>query len=80
MPAQITRWARALPSRGNFSMNPNAVHKPETKHDHQHEGAAVTDQRQRHAGDGQQSDGHSHILKDARENKRRDPNNQKKPN
>jgi len=60
-------------------MDPNAVHKAETKHDHQHEGAAVTDQRQRHAGNWQQRDGHSDILKDACEDKRRDPNGQKKP-
>ena len=61
-------------------MDPNAVHEPETEHDHQHEGAAVTDQWQRHAGDWQQRDGHSDVLENTRENERRDPNDQKKPN
>ena len=45
-------------------MDPNAVHKPEAKHDHQHEGAAVTDQWQWYAGDRQQRDRHSHVLED----------------
>lgn len=58
-------------------MNPNAVHKPEAKHDHQHEGAAITDQWQWYSGDGEQSDRHSHVLEDTRENERSDPNNQK---
>src|SRR6059058_818336 len=64
-------------SRGNFSMDPNAVHKPETKHDHQHKGAAVTNQWQWHTRDGKQGNRHSHVLEDVRENKCRDSDNQK---
>src|SRR2546430_6665100 len=64
-------------SRGNFSMDPKAVHKPETKHDHQHKGAAVTNQWQWHTRDGKQSNRHSHVLEDVRENKCRDSDNQK---
>src|SRR2546423_8699213 len=64
-------------SRGNFSMDPNAVHKAETKHDHQHKGAAVTNQWQWHTRDGKQSNRHPHVLEDMREDERRDPDNQK---
>ena len=58
-------------------MDPNAVHKAETKHDHQHKGAAVTNQWQWHTRDGEQSNRHSHVLEDMREDERRDPDNQK---
>ena len=76
-PVDPQRDALAAALRGNFSMNPNAVHKPEAKHDHQHKGAAVTDQWQRYTGDRQQRDRHSHVLEDVREDERRDPDNQK---
>ena len=58
-------------------MDPNAVHKAETKHDHQHKGAAVTDQRQWDASNWEQSNRHSHVLENVREDERRDPDNQK---
>src|SRR5215471_18835490 len=58
-------------------MDPNAVHEAETKHDHQHKGAAVANQRQRYTRDGEQSDRHSHVLEDVCEDERRDPDNQK---
>src|SRR5438094_4881470 len=58
-------------------MDPNAVHESETKHDHQHQRTAVTDQRQRHTGDWQHRNGHSHVLENVRENKSGDPHDQK---
>ena len=58
-------------------MDPDAVHEPESKHNHQHKRAAVTDERQWHSGYRQHRDRHSHILKDVREDERRDPNYQK---
>ena len=58
-------------------MNPNAVYKPEAKHDHQHEGAAITDQWQWHASNGEQSDRHSHVLENVREDKSGDSHNEK---
>ena len=58
-------------------MDPNAVHKAEAKHDHQHKGPAVTNQWQWHTRDGKQSNRHSHVLEDVRENKCRDSDNQK---
>jgi hypothetical protein len=58
-------------------MDPNAVHKAKTKHDHEHKRAAVTNQWQRHTRDGEQSNRHPHVLEDMREDERRDPDNQK---
>ncbi len=61
---------------GNVPVDPNAVHEPEAKHDHQHKRAAVADQWQGHAGDRQQRDRHSHVLEDMGENERCDSNDQ----
>ena len=58
-------------------MDPNAVHESEAKHDHQHERTAVTDQGQRHTGDWQHGNRHSHVLKDVREDQGRNPHDQK---
>ena len=58
-------------------MNPDAVHQTESEHDYQYEGAAIADQRQRHACDWQHCDRHSHVLKDVREDKRRDTYHEK---
>ena len=58
-------------------MNPDAVHQPEAKHDHQHEGTAVADQWQRYTGDRQHCDRHSDVLEDVGEDERRDPDDQK---
>ena len=59
-------------------MDPDAIHQAQAEHDHEHEGAAVTDQRQWHAGDWQHRDGHSYVLEDVREDERRDTDHEKK--
>ena len=58
-------------------MDPNAVHEPKAKHDHEHKRAAVTDQWQRHTGNGQHRDRHPDVLEDMGENERGDPDDQK---
>ena len=58
-------------------MDPNAVHEPETEHDHQHKRTAVTNQWQRNAGDRQQCDRHTHVLENVREDKSGDAHNEK---
>ena len=59
-------------------MDPNAVHDPEPEHDHEHKRAAVTDEGQWDAGDGQHRDGHAHVLEDVREDERGDADNKEK--
>ena len=58
-------------------MDPNAIHEPQAKHDHKHKGTAIADQRQWHPRDREQSDRHSHVLEDKREDERRYSYNQK---
>src|SRR5438067_5405 len=55
-------------------MDPDAVHNAQTEHDHEDKGAAVTDERQRHAGNGKNGDGHADVLEDVRENESGDTN------
>src|SRR6266571_8236115 len=57
-------------------MHPNAVHNAEREHDHERERTAVTDERQWHTSDRQNRNGHANVLKNVRENKRRDSNHQ----
>jgi len=57
-------------------MDPDAVHEAEPKHDHEDKRAAVTDQGQRHAGNWQHRDRHSHVLENMCEDERSDPNYQ----
>ena len=59
-------------------MNPDAVYQTQTEHDHQHERAAVADQRQWHAGYWKHCDGHSDVLENVREDKRGDSYYEKK--
>ena len=54
-------------------MHPDAVHDAEREHDHQHERAAVADERQGDAGDRQDRDGHADVLENVRENQRDEP-------
>src|SRR5436190_2187676 len=61
-------WQRLRELAGEFSVHPNAVHDPEPEHDHQNEGAAVTNERQRHACDRQKRDGHADFMKNVVKN------------
>ena len=58
-------------------MHPHAVHNAEPKHDHENKGAAVADERQGHTGDWQDRDRHADVLKNMRENKCGDADDQK---
>src|SRR5262249_46639083 len=64
--------------RLNVPMNPHAVHQAQSKHDHQHKTAAVTDQRQWYTGDWQHRDRHSHVLENVREYQRGDAHHEQK--
>ena len=60
-------------------MDPDAVHDPEAKHDHQNERAAVTNQRQRNARNREHRDGHPDVLKNVGKNERSHPGDEKEP-
>ena len=53
-------------------MNPDAVYDSETEHDHEHKRTAVTDQRQRHAGNRQDGNRHPDVLENVCKNQRAD--------
>src|SRR5215472_125748 len=60
-------------------MNPDAIHQPQTKHDHQNKRTAIANQRQWDTGDWKHGNRHSHVLEYVSEDKRRDPDHEKHP-
>ena len=58
-------------------MHPNAIHNAEREHDHERKGTAVADQRQWDTGDRQNRYRHADVLKNVRENERRDADDEK---
>src|SRR5207244_7679218 len=59
------------------SINTKSKHKPEAKHNQQHERTAVAYKCQPHTGNWQHLNRHSDVLEDVREDKCRDPDDQK---
>src|SRR5947207_10118282 len=58
-------------------MNPDAVHHTKREHDHEGEGTAVADQRQRHAGNWQHRNSHPDVLENVSEDERGDSDDEK---
>src|SRR6185295_14747019 len=67
-----------LPHR-HLAMDPDAIHDSEPEHDHKRERAAVTDERQWHAGNRQNGNRHSNVLEDVSENEGAYSNDEQQP-
>ena len=58
------------------AVNPNTVHDAEAEHDHQDKRSAVTNERKRNAGNRQNGNRHSDVLKNVGKNESGDTDDQ----